>query len=391
MAAFDRDAALERQQIHEISINVARRLLRVLDRSRMAPPYIAADIEANARAISDIQREIDQLMAGLPPRGTLEIAVLTHILGSHRRALDMLEVLEARTAEPSPENRSNAAHAHAALLATSREIEQAAQRQTMTAPAGPRGPLALTAPNAAGPGPYPMPVGGLGPQRQAPPPSPRQQPPGAAPGPGRRPARPQAKQDRARPNFQLPTLASARALLTHRKTSATFAVFTVVAGLAVSALSLLDTGNGDRHQAALAPGQKLDGRLGAAASSEKEAGGPPSSGGMSAEAAPPATDEYVVATDPLMEQPYLVVLATRQTTEELHQDFRSLKGTYPEILGNAKARVDRVQGQDRQNWYRLSLIPPQSRDDAKALCGNLKSAGMTGCWIKPLPLGKTAQ
>ena len=77
MAAFNRDAALERQQIHEISLNVARRLLKVLERSRAAPPHIGADIEASARLIADIQREIDQLMAALPPRELMDIAVLT--------------------------------------------------------------------------------------------------------------------------------------------------------------------------------------------------------------------------------------------------------------------------------------------------------------------------
>jgi hypothetical protein len=99
-----------------------------------------------------------------------------------------------------------------------------------------------------------------------------------------------------------------------------------------------------------------------------------------------ANIENVAITRPDMEQPYLVVLATRRSTEELQQDYRSFKGTYPELLGSAKARVDRVQGQDKQTYYRLSLIPPRAHDDAKALCRSLRSAGLTGCWIKPVPL-----
>jgi hypothetical protein len=394
MAAFDRDAALERQQIHEISINVARRMLKVLDRSRSAPPHVAADIEASARAISDIQREIDQIMASFPTHGTLELPVLTHVLGSHRRALDMLEVLEARTADPRPsDHRSNAARAHAALLAAAREIEQDAQRQTITPPYGtPRTPLALAGQNMPGPGTPPRPGSFPTSLRQGSPPSARRPHSGPGHAPGRRP-RTQGKPAWSLPSVKLPGGAEVLAFLTDRKTTAGFAVFTVVAGLGISALSLLDaSGDAARRQAALSQGPKLDGRLGAAEQGA-ENGTAGSSSGMSAEAAPvaPPGTGYSAATDPLLEQPYLVVLTTRQTTEELHQDFRSLKGSYPEILGNAKARVDRIQGQDRQNWYRLSLIPPQSRADAKVLCNNLKAAGMTGCWIRPLPLGKAPQ
>ncbi|MDQ8700075.1 SPOR domain-containing protein [Hyphomicrobium sp. LHD-15] len=394
MAAFDRDSALERQQIHEISINVARRLLRLLERSRNTPPHVAADIGSGARVISDVQREIEQLMASLPAHGPLDIAVLTHILGSHRRALDMLEVLEARLTQAvgPDETRSDAARAHSALLATSREIERDAQRYAQSypesypqsyplpSPGGARAPLALTGP-ANMPGPYPPQPGA--PQRQGAQRPPAQQPPPPAHGFGRRPEPPLTKKRRAGNAPKLPTLSEVRALLTDRKVTAAFAVMTVVAGLAVSVLSFI--GGGDAKHAALEPGQKLDGRLDDAA---PETGSlAPSGGSMSAEAAP-ATAALGPVTDPLMEQPYLVVLATRQTTEELHQDFRSLKGSYPDILGTAKARVDRVQGQDRQNWYRLSLIPPQSRDDAKAVCSSLRSAGMVGCWIRPLPLGR---
>jgi hypothetical protein len=398
MAAFDRDSALERQQIHEISINVARRLLKLLERSRNAPPHIAAEIAAGARAISDIQREIEQMMSVLPAQGALELAVFTHILGSHRRALDMLEGLEARLSAPpapSPAPRPvapvgigpDAARTHAALIAMSREIEQTAQRQPLP-PAGDYRPFA--APGAGNAGPVPagalppyQPASPSGAHRQLPP------PPGAEF--GRRPQPPPAAAKRTSgARLNLPTPASIRAALTDRRVTAAFAVMTVVAGLIVMALSFLGGSLDARRQAALDPEQKLDGRLGSTPSedtSETAAAG----GGMSAEAAPIALPSVSAAHRALMEQPFLVVLSTRRTTEELHQDFRSLKGSYPDILGTAKARVDRVQGQDRQSWYRLSLIPPQSRDDAKDVCRQLKAAGMIGCWIKPLSLGRPTQ
>jgi cell division protein FtsN len=130
------------------------------------------------------------------------------------------------------------------------------------------------------------------------------------------------------------------------------------------------------------PGPKLDGRLAAAsAGSEVEQAGEPAPTG------PPMTFDTVNAANAReLEQPYLVVLATRRSTDELQKEFLTYRATYPTLLGSSKARVDRVQGQDRQTWYRLSVIPPQARDDAKALCSNLRAAGLTGCWIKPVPL-----
>lgn len=179
-------------------------------------------------------------------------------------------------------------------------------------------------------------------------------------------------------------LGSIHAALTHRNAAAAFAVLSVVAGLSVAGLSFmqLDGAGPHRADAAFNPEKKLDGRLGATeqAALAEDPGAPP-----------PIEEEVVVPPDPGVEQPYLVVLTTRRSTEELQQDLRSLKGAYPDLLGNAKARVDRIQGQDKQTWYRMSLIPPRSHADAKTLCSDLRTAGMTGCWIKPVPLARGQQ
>jgi hypothetical protein len=169
----------------------------------------------------------------------------------------------------------------------------------------------------------------------------------------------------------------------------TIAGLVAIGGLALAVGTLIDGGGmtaaGTKAATLLAPGTKIEGRL---APSSDEA--PPND-----EATPKATaatppgpdsDEPLGALPPTMEQPYLVVLSTRQTPEELLQDFRSFKEHYPSLLGTAKARVDKVQGQDGQIWHRLSLIPPLAHADAKDLCSGLKAAGLTGCWIKPLPV-----
>ncbi len=94
MSDYDRDGNVERQRIHEIALNVARRLLKVLEIGRAAPPQIAADIDATARVISDIQHDVEHVMSLQPFGATLDTSVLTHILTSQQHALGLLEQLE---------------------------------------------------------------------------------------------------------------------------------------------------------------------------------------------------------------------------------------------------------------------------------------------------------
>lgn len=384
MAAFDRDAALERQQIQKISLNVARRLLKVLERSRFAP-RVAAEIASSARVISEIQREIDQIVASWPGYEPLDFAVLTHVLGSHQHALGLLELLEQKTAglgnAPTPQ--PDHARAHAALLATSRAIEQDAQHYARQGFAALRPPVAqLPPPN------FPPPPGI---ERRPPP---RQLPPVANRAPGQEGApQPRGKpkpQPKAPPRAKLNMawLRSMRDHLVNPKNAATTAGLTVVLTLVIGILSFMPSSDErtSHHTASLSPGQKLDGRLGPDDAPSAGASLPGSSAEAATILSPSAMSSAEPAAPVEQEQPYLVVLTTRQSTEELQQDLRSYKASYPDLLGTAKARVDRVQGQDRQTWYRMSLIPPQSQKDAKSLCSSLKAAGLTGCWIKPVPL-----
>jgi hypothetical protein len=387
MAAHDRNAAHERRQVQEISVNVARRLLSVLERTRFAPPALAEEISSKAHVISTIQREIDQLMASQPAHLTLDVAVLTHVLGSQQHALALVEYLEARIADISAAARppTDQARAHAALLATAREIEQDALRYAaLPAPAagypraGPGAPLGSPpnspAPYSAAPAqrrlppPGPPPGGPQPPRQASPPPKTKQRPPSAP-----SPIRPAP--DR---------LAAVRALAAKPGPAAIVAVLAVT-GLVGAVWLLLPQADArfvSQASTAIEQGPKLDGRLDAAGAPSEDA---PSD--QAAATGPPMTfDTANAAGAREMEQPYLVVLATRKSTDELQKEFLNYRAAYPALLGSSKARVDRVQGQDRQTWYRLSVIPPQARDDAKALCSNLRSAGLTGCWIKPVPL-----
>lgn len=402
MAHFEREPALERQQIRDIAANIARRLLKVRDTARVAPSAFTVEIESAAHVVFDIQHEIERLMATLPPGDALDSAVLTHVLESQQHALSLLELIEVRLAASAPEPpRPDPARAHAALIATAREIEDEARRHAASDQRQPY-PLPALAFAAA-----PLhPAAGTpthGPARQPPSPHHRRPPPGHVPShipshapPPRHPAA--RKRPRARPRtawaapsltaWTTPVIASLRAAAAKPGAPVTAAIGAVVifAGLVLGVLSLVpsDGERSERHAAAA----KLGGRL----SSSGVAGGV----GEAGPAATPQSPSFDVALADTgaaldLEQPYLVVLATRPSTHELGQEFRGFQASYPELLGNAKARVDRVQGQDHQTYYRLSLIPPQSHDDAKALCASLKAAGLTGCWLRPLPIGRAAQ
>jgi hypothetical protein len=393
MAAHDRNAAHERRQVQEISVNVARRLLSVLERGRFAPPALAAEIDSKAHVISAIQHEIDQLMASQPAHLTLDVAVLTHVLGSQQHALALVEYLEAKIADISAATRppTDQARAHAALLATAREIEQDALRYAaLPTPsagyprAGPGAPALGPPPNSSAP------YSGAPAQRRLPPPSPPPpppppggpQPPRQAGPPPRTKQRPPSGPSPIRPAPD--RLAAVRALAAKPGPAAIVAVLAVT-GLVGAVWWLLPQADArfvSQASTAIEQGPKLDGRLDAAGADTEQA---PSD--QAAATGPPMTFNTANAAGAReMEQPYLVVLATRKSTDELQKEFLNYRAAYPALLGSSKARVDRVQGQDRQTWYRLSVIPPQARDDAKALCSNLRSAGLTGCWIKPVPL-----
>jgi hypothetical protein len=340
MSSFDRDASIERKQIHEISLNVARRLRHVLDRNHYIPAALRPEVDQTVRVITGVQRDIDQIMGALPSHEPLDFAILTHIMGGQRHALDLLEILEEKLEGGRSHFQRDSSRVHDALIAVSREIEQDARRYASEEAAAP-----YAIPDRRG--------------------LPRQPVPYAAPSRAPAPAPPRRHASPAAPP---PRTLDLRALLT-KPAPVALAALAIGAGLVIAIQKFMPQSTPAEPQSA-------------AAMAPVPPPSPPTDGRVTV--SPPA--ETAAVTAPAVEQPYLVVLSTRRSTEELQQDYRSYKSTYADLLGTAKARVDRIQGQDRNTWYRLSLIPPQTHDDAKALCSSLRKAGLSGCWIKPVPL-----
>jgi hypothetical protein len=359
MTAFDRDASIERRQIHEISLNVTRRLRKVLDRNRYIPASLTGEVDQTVQVITGIQRDVDQIMNALPADEALDFAILTHIMGGQRHALDLLEILEGKLDGGQNAYRRDSARVHQALLAVSREIEQDALRTTeqpMQASELPRMFAPATSGQRAAPQrnmPRNAPQGPRGQQA----PRPQESPP--------RQAREQIREARAHVDAAVATMRS----LATKPVPVALTALLLGAGLVVVMQKIIEPKSPTIEIAAVDPAPGLSSPA-PAASSVSEA----------------ATNVAINPQPAQMEQPYLVVLATRRSTEELQQDYRGFKDSYPELLSTARARVDRVQGQDKETWYRLSLIPPQSHEDAKALCSKLRTAGLSGCWIKSVPL-----
>lgn len=402
MSDYSRDGNVERQQIHEISLNVARRLLKLLETARLAPPALASEIDASTRIISDIQRDVENVMAMQPFGGPVDMAVLTHILSSQQHAIALLEQLEARTQAYAP-----AASPAAASPWPSHTPAPAPRPSSLSAYTPPNPGTSWTRTETPAPAPYAPPR----PQH----PSPGQQtyyatPASAAPYPSAPPAQPATQQ------FHDPRQAAARTQppaqraaphqpqrapsetrppagaqqvaakakfdvkavtrrLSEPKYAAIAATGTVILGSLLLAYFLLPALPTKPTAENVAPGQKLDGRLETTSGENQTAAVDPTAQFSSAAHDPAAT-----------EQPYLVVLATRASTAELQKDFQHFNESYADLLADRKARVDRIQGQDQKTWHRLSLIPPQSQAEAKELCAKLRAAGLTGCWIRRVPL-----
>lgn len=411
MQAYDRDTELERQQIHEISTNVARRLFAVLERRHTVSPAAAAEIAAGARVVADIQREIDGIMNRLPPGTPLDMPVLTHVLESHNRALSLVEDLEARLSGPpqpvrtthlSQRGPADAERTHAALIATAREIEREAREyeaeELRQVPPTRQIPATHQIPATRLVSIEPMPAAAARSSNTPPtvaitPRMARSIPPagtGAAPaGPSTAPAgtgtvrhapRPSPPPARTPYPVSNPSIFSQLRSLAVSPIGATAAVAGVaifaasVAGALSFALTSAETG--ERLAAHGDPGRKFDGRL-------SQADAIPTSGSGTLVVSPPESAVNLT-------QPYLVVIATRPSTDELEEDFRFFKEKYPTLIGNARGRVDSVQSQDGKTWHRLSLIPPRTQDEAAELCQKLKTAGLTECWIKPLPIPQSS-
>lgn len=96
----------------------------------------------------------------------------------------------------------------------------------------------------------------------------------------------------------------------------------------------------------------------------------------------PVTASLAPATSPLMNPRgnYVVQVASHKTQEEAQAAWNALQQEHASIFNGTRADIRRVDLGDRGTFYR-ALVGPMNRDQANALCQNLKTAG-GGCIVQ---------
>jgi hypothetical protein len=76
----------------------------------------------------------------------------------------------------------------------------------------------------------------------------------------------------------------------------------------------------------------------------------------------------------------VVQVASHKTPEEAQGAWQNLRQQYASILGTRNADIRKVDLGDRGTFYR-AMVGPMGRDQANALCQNLKTQG-AGCIVQ---------
>ncbi|MGE0845681.1 MAG: SPOR domain-containing protein [Flavobacteriaceae bacterium] len=100
-----------------------------------------------------------------------------------------------------------------------------------------------------------------------------------------------------------------------------------------------------------------------------------------AAAAAPATQQPAPEVASIPAGAYVVQVASRKSEELAAAAASSIQSRYGSALGNYKTSVQRADLGDRGVFYRVGVGPMATQQDASALCGRLKSAGLD-CFVR---------
>jgi hypothetical protein len=82
---------------------------------------------------------------------------------------------------------------------------------------------------------------------------------------------------------------------------------------------------------------------------------------------------------------WVAVLASVPVSSNSQMDslkqFADMQQKYGDVLGDKTPSVQEANLGEKGRYHRLVVGPPSSRDSASSICGSLKSAGFTGCWV----------
>jgi hypothetical protein len=82
---------------------------------------------------------------------------------------------------------------------------------------------------------------------------------------------------------------------------------------------------------------------------------------------------------------WVAVLASVPVSSSSQMDslkqFADMQQKYGDVLGTKTPSVQEANLGEKGRYHRLVVGPPASRDSASSICGSLKTAGYTGCWV----------
>ena len=82
-------------------------------------------------------------------------------------------------------------------------------------------------------------------------------------------------------------------------------------------------------------------------------------------------------------QSFVAVVATHRDKQALAKIYNDLRRQYPAILGPRRADAQSVNLGDSGVWHHLVLLPAGPREDAQAICSDLRAAGYPRCMVRP--------
>ena len=77
------------------------------------------------------------------------------------------------------------------------------------------------------------------------------------------------------------------------------------------------------------------------------------------------------------------VLSSQKSRMDAMKAFANLDQKYRDMLSGKTSDVQEADLGDKGVWYRAVVGPPRSRDGAKTICEELKTAGYPDCWVEP--------
>lgn len=134
-------------------------------------------------------------------------------------------------------------------------------------------------------------------------------------------------------------------------------------------------------------GRIIDGSAQAAAQpapAQPAAATPFETAAVPAPAAQPARRVVIPAQPaPAASGGFVVQIAARKSEGDARSAFGTLQRKYPNILGSSVSDIQRADLGAKGVWYRLRVGPGKSKENAVALCDQLKAVGQS-CLVKPL-------